>query len=414
MGIQDLNPFLEEKCPNYLINVPLSSFYGKRVSIDASNLIYERLHGASKQVLYNTDLLINDPDRKEIIKILIKYIWIFIRRLIIAGVTPVFIFDGKSPPEKEETRRHRKEDKVKTADEIKNIRETLSSYTNESIVFSDNYNSHEEASHSTDQIEKISQQHLLNSQDSKMERLRKLYEAYIYVTNEEYEIIKNIVTRWGIPCITAKGEAEELCVALCRENLVIAVYSKDTDNLTHGCTALIKDFIGPQINPETNQREEYISIMCLSYILIGLNLSFSEFVDFCIMCKCDYNKRIPGIGIKRAYKLITEHKSIDNLPINYDKTPLKHIRCRELFKIKPLNEVMSNINNKSTILSIININKDYNNHENIIYLNYLIEQYNANFYLKEITILYTLFPFDSIYLQIVKQQTKKIIIINNK
>ena len=63
----------------------------------------------------------------------------------------------------------------------------------------------------------------------------------------------------------------------------------------------------------------------------GLNLSYLEFVDLCIMLKCDYNENIKKIGIATAYKLISQYKSIDKLPSRYDKTCLNHEICRMIF-----------------------------------------------------------------------------------
>ena len=36
-------------------------------------------------------------------------------------------------------------------------------------------------------------------------------------------------------------------------------------------------------------------------------------MDFCILCGCDYTTKIVGIGPVNAYKLIKEHKNIENI-----------------------------------------------------------------------------------------------------
>jgi flap endonuclease-1 len=40
-------------------------------------------------------------------------------------------------------------------------------------------------------------------------------------------------------------------------------------------------------------------------------LTSTAFLDFCILCGTDASPRIPGIGPKRAFKLISEHGSIE-------------------------------------------------------------------------------------------------------
>jgi len=48
-------------------------------------------------------------------------------------------------------------------------------------------------------------------------------------------------------------------------------------------------------------------------MLQGLELSYAEFVDLCILCGCDYTETIDGVGPVTAYKLIKEHKTIENV-----------------------------------------------------------------------------------------------------
>ena len=68
----------------------------------------------------------------------------------------------------------------------------------------------------------------------------------------------------------------------------------------------------------------------------SLGLTEEQFIDFCIMCGCDYNKNIPKVGPANSYTLIKEHKSIDNLPPKYDKTILKVEACRRLLSHEPV------------------------------------------------------------------------------
>ena len=49
----------------------------------------------------------------------------------------------------------------------------------------------------------------------------------------------------------------------------------------------------------------------LEKALAGLELTTDEFIDFCILCGCDYCDTIRGIGPKKALAAIKEHKSIE-------------------------------------------------------------------------------------------------------
>ena len=61
-----------------------------------------------------------------------------------------------------------------------------------------------------------------------------------------------------------------------------------------------------------------------------------QFTDFCILCGTDYNPNLFRVGPEKAYKLISEFKSIDEIKI-HDISSLNHIRVRELFSVLPIN-----------------------------------------------------------------------------
>mmetsp|Transcript_39556 Transcript_39556/g.63470 ORF Transcript_39556/g.63470 Transcript_39556/m.63470 type:complete len:243 (-) Transcript_39556:165-893(-) len=51
----------------------------------------------------------------------------------------------------------------------------------------------------------------------------------------------------------------------------------------------------------------------LDKVLSGLNLTMPQFVDFCILCGCDYCPTIRGVGPKTALSGIRKHGSIESL-----------------------------------------------------------------------------------------------------
>ena len=67
------------------------------------------------------------------------------------------------------------------------------------------------------------------------------------------------------------------------------------------------------------------------------------------MCGTDYNLNIPKIGPESAYKLLTEHKSLENIEKNtkYNTDILNYRRGRELFS-----------NDKSQLMCIFHIVKN--------------------------------------------------------
>ena len=42
-------------------------------------------------------------------------------------------------------------------------------------------------------------------------------------------------------------------------------------------------------------------------------MTYEQFIDFCILCGCDYTSKIPNVGPIKAYSYIKAHKNIENI-----------------------------------------------------------------------------------------------------
>ena len=113
---------------------------------------------------------------------------------------------------------------------------------------------------------------------------------------------KNFLKYIGIPYIQAIGEAEKTCVYLKKTNAVDYVVSDDTDTLTFGCESVLK----------TNIKDK-IQELSLSQILTKFEMSYAEFVDFSILCGCDYCPYIPSVGPHTAFSLIKKYKNLETV-----------------------------------------------------------------------------------------------------
>ena len=102
----------------------------------------------------------------------------------------------------------------------------------------------------------------------------------------------------------AKAEAEAQCVQLLSENKVFAVASDDMDCLTFGCKILIKGI---------KTKADPVVEINLDDVLKELGFTFDQFIDFCILCGCDYCGTIENVGPVKAYQFIKEHKTIENV-----------------------------------------------------------------------------------------------------
>nr|WIL03489.1 flap endonuclease 1 [Cedratvirus plubellavi] len=302
MGIEGLASWIRQNHPNAVSKKSMTDFSGRRIVVDATNICYEMWSACFRDVVKGTDVIANEVDRREVTSRCLTRLYDFLRRVISCGVLPVFVFDGEYSQDKaEHAHIKRKATKDRARDRLKLLDEEIASL--DPALRKGKY----------------------------LEERRKIL-CQVEGPEEEMQMMKMVLLNTPLPCMQAKGEAEKLCSQLCYEGKVDAVLSSDSDNLPNGCLMLLTKMLGT----EDGEVSEAFS---LPVILESTGLSFSSFVDFCIMAGCDYNNNIPGIGIVRSFELISKYGSIDNLPSTYrnkplDKEILNHQRCRELFALQ--------------------------------------------------------------------------------
>jgi len=141
-----------------------------------------------------------------------------------------------------------------------------------------------------------------------MNRLRQLMSRNFGLGRKNLDILREVISATGIPVLEATDESEKLCTMLAIEGFAEGVLSADTDNLAYGCPLLMFE------PTDSSERASGFTCVGIRDVLSGLNLTYRQFKDLCIMLGCDYNTNIPQIGYNRAYKLIQQFGSIDNLP----------------------------------------------------------------------------------------------------
>lgn len=146
-------------------------------------------------------------------------------------------------------------------------------------------------------------------------RYRKIFTDYITSRPpswEDYQILSVILVRMGIPVIKAWGEGEKTCARLCIPELVedpnlvcAAVWSADVDSVLFGAPVLIqrKRSYSPFNNGGSNDAAAE-SGQVRVFKASSLPISLEKLIKICVATGCDYlPKGIPGLGLKKAYKL---------------------------------------------------------------------------------------------------------------
>jgi flap endonuclease-1 len=258
MGIKNISLLLSQKCKDSMQKKNLKIYKNKVLAIDISIYLYK--------YLYNNDDHIEGLTRQ-------------ILRLYKNGITPLYIFDGAPPKEKNEVLKGRFQKKTNYINK-----------KNELLT----------------EINKLKNKEDTNTEDiDKLEKdIDKVSRKIIHVTSTHIEKCKTLFNLFGIPYIVSDSEAESLCAKLCSDKLVHGCISEDTDILANGGNIFIRNF---------NASNNYINEYSLPVILKSLHVNYSQFIDICILCGCDYTTKIKGIGPINAHKYIKKYENIDNI-----------------------------------------------------------------------------------------------------
>lgn len=343
MGIQGLRELIS-RCPDAKRTIPLTIFSGKRIAVDAGNDMIRTMYTPWDRAVEKSNLPFEQPNMNRFITDWLSRLKEDLMIFLNAKVTPVFVFDGKSPIEKLDEQRKRKD-----------VREKVKS----------NYEELSERILKMDPIE----------QPPHVIALKKLAKKMFPINTELILTVKEFYSVLGIPVLESNEEAERLCVQLCLDGYCSAVYTQDQDALTHGAPFIITKLSGTMLHQ--GEQVSSVEIVDLFKILYGLHLSFDQFVDVCIMCGCDYNERIPFIGPKTAYKLLFKYGTIENIPVpdvyryfkrcltkkpeyaTYSDDPkvlLKAEVCRKRFSLIPVKELLSEYDLENDTVSKLVIN----------------------------------------------------------
>jgi len=256
MGIRYLNRFLKENASPSIRLCRLAELSGKKIAIDISIYMYR----------FSSD------------DSLIENIYLMLSVFRYYNIIPIFIFDGKPPPEKRELLQKRKEDKQEAEEEYNKLKTTL------------------ELNNDMDDADK---QELIYNMDM-------LKKKFVSISKNDIDTVKNLIRYYGATYYDAPGEADELCAMLTIKEKVWACLSEDMDMFVYGCTRVIR----------------YLSLLnhtAVIYdvkgILSNLGITQKQLREICVLSGTDYNLECDeNITLTSALKYFKKyHKSNSNL-----------------------------------------------------------------------------------------------------
>jgi flap endonuclease-1 len=275
MGIKGLTGLIQKYAPDSVETINLHTLSGKTLAIDASLFIYK--------MAFSVKTSKEGKSYGHIIGIFQKTI-----NYLAVGIVPIYVFDGKPPKEKNNVLKSRRE-------------------------------------------KSVALKKLMDESEDK-EKKEKYKTQSFRMTKEDVDDVKKLLSLMGVSYIQADGEAEGYASELCKMAYVDGVVTEDMDSLAFGTPLLVRSNIDRSI-----KRKDVLSTINMEKVLEGMNISFDEFLDICIMSGCDYCENIKGIGPNKSYQNIKEHKTIEKFVESYKKVDTDYIEkvktSRELFKI---------------------------------------------------------------------------------
>lgn len=259
MGILGLSKLICDKAPSSVKENELKSYFGRKVAIDASMAIYQFLIA----IRQDGQQLTNDEG-----EVTSHVAGLFYRtiRLMENGIKPVFVFDGKPPTLKSGELAKRTERRAEAEKALAKAQE-----------------------------------------EGEEKDIDKFSRRLVKVTKQHMEDCKKLLALMGVPVVNSPTEAESQCAKLVQGGKVYATATEDMDALTFKSGRLLRHLTFSEA------RKMPIQEFCYEKVLSEMEFTHEQFVDLCILLGCDYCGSIRGIGPKRAFDLIKQHKSIDNI-----------------------------------------------------------------------------------------------------
>ena len=264
MGIRNLNRFLRESCPDSIRCINLTDLSGKRIAVDISIYLYK--YEAENALLENMYMMLS----------IFKHY----------NIVPIFIFDGKPPPEKKALLIKRREDREEAQQEYDKLESKLDA--------------------SDDSITEVEKQDIILA----MTQLKK---QMTQINRDKIKKVKSLIRAYGATYYDAPGEADELCALLVIKKKVWACLSEDMDLFVYGCVRVLRYF---------SLMSHTAVLYYMKGILEEINMTQDEFKDICILSGTDYNMSANGdndkVNLHKTIKHFRKYQSLNESKTFYD------------------------------------------------------------------------------------------------
>lgn len=277
MGVRYLNNLIGDKCKAALALRGLAEYTDKTIVVDTSIYMYEFLGENA----------------------LMERMYLMMSLFKLHNITPIFVFDGAAPQEKQHTLRDRESNRkcaelnyVHASAKLTNMRQQLQ-ITNptHTVIQVAGESSNAVDVDAVNAVNAVNAGEIISSMETTICELRK---QCVRVRGCELLDVKRLMRAFDMRYIEADGESDNMCAQIVKMGLAHACMSNDMDLLLYGCPRVLRHF---NIDRETVIEYE------LSQILSILDVSICEFREICILSGTDYNPHNFEPGIRNRIYL---------------------------------------------------------------------------------------------------------------
>lgn len=258
MGLQ-LRDLVEGK------EIELKDLAGKRIAVDTFNILYQFLASIRSP---DGSLL---TDSKGNVTSHLMGLFTRTTHLMQYNIQLIFVFDGKAP----EMKRREQERRRQVKEEAKEAYETA-------------------------------------KEEEDIEAMKKFASRTARLTPEMLEDAKELIAALGFPIIQAASEGEAQVAYIVKNGDADYGASQDYDTLLYGIPKLVRNLsiAGKRKKAGTHVYETVKpQLVSTTDVLNTLGIDREQLIALAVLIGTDYNREgIPGIGPKKALKLLHEHK----------------------------------------------------------------------------------------------------------
>jgi flap endonuclease-1 len=155
------------------------------------------------------------------------------------------------------------------------------------------------------------------------------------LSREMVEEAVELLTLLGVPVVQAPGEGEAQAAFMARRGDVWAAASKDYDALLFGAPRLLRflTLTGKEFLPSKGAFRPIVPELIDSAALFAsLEITREQLIDVAILMGTDFNEGIPGIGPKKALKLVRTHGAIEHMSEEIRSRVPEFTDVRQIFR----------------------------------------------------------------------------------